>query len=457
MSEGKRRRAHLFVLAAAVLAAPSLWGFATSFGRTHPPREVEPEPAANAQLLFFTGDLRGYLHPCGCGGKKLGGLARRATYLRGHRKPGDLLVDLGNLTVGTRSLERHKLHYVLEALRVLEYDALVPGEGELAFGENFEAAVRGLGRPATICANLVYAESEAPVFPPWHIHRLTDHESVAIVGLITPYRQIPVRYSVLPPEDVLERVLEQLEGEGVTRVIAAGYLEGQLCLDLAARFPALVAVLGSCVPQGSPEPLRRGGAPVLLGGELGQYVAWTELDHEFGLGASGQAWLREDTSDDPQLAALVARHDEEAAQFGAVIAEEMVAALRGEGRVGSEACRECHAAEWDVWAASGHARAMMALSEKAQNENAHCLQCHLEDIASDGWRSVGGVGCEACHGGGAEHVRVARSGGKLGTPMVAAQSCTRCHDKANSPNYDFDAYWRAIAHGQSQDRRGKAK
>jgi hypothetical protein len=62
-------------------------------------------------------------------GGPLGGLPRRATYLAKARKPGDLLIDLGNLIEGIRPHERLKLSYILEGLKQLDYDLLVPGRG----------------------------------------------------------------------------------------------------------------------------------------------------------------------------------------------------------------------------------------------------------------------------------------------------------------------------------------
>ena len=119
-------------------AACTLVGGAVAWGAharaSDAPAEASALPAHKAGdtaafRLFFTADTRGHVHPCGCSEGQFGGLPRRATYLGKERRPGDLLLDLGNLVEGTRPHERLKLGYVLEGLRLLEYDLLVPGEG----------------------------------------------------------------------------------------------------------------------------------------------------------------------------------------------------------------------------------------------------------------------------------------------------------------------------------------
>ena len=44
--------------------------------------------------------------------------------------------------------------------------------------------------------------------------------------------------------------------------------------------------------------------------------------------------------------------------------------------VGSDACRSCHAKEYESWAASPHARALATLETKHKAGDANCLKCH---------------------------------------------------------------------------------
>src|SRR5262245_2810461 len=118
-------RAWLFA-AVVLLALP-----AACAGLRRPPASAElhdARPTDDVALrAFFTGDTAGFLAPCGCESGQYGGLARRATYLRAARRPGDLFVDLGNLVSGEGATQQAVLAYSLDGLVALRCDALVPG------------------------------------------------------------------------------------------------------------------------------------------------------------------------------------------------------------------------------------------------------------------------------------------------------------------------------------------
>lgn len=435
------------LLSGAALLSPLLLRGASGEDAAARPAAANPP----AWRIFFTGDTRGYIHPCGCDEGLFGGLPRRATYLAKARTPGDLLLDLGNLIEGTRPHERLKLSYVLQGLKLLDYDILVPGEGELALEEDFERVAAELERPKVICANLVRAGTKRRVFAPWSIHEMPGGTRLAVVGLTSTYQKLPACYTTLAPEDALREAMAALEGKADV-VVAAGYLEGKPALDLAAAVPRVAAVLASHVPRGTDDLLHRGGAPVMLGGERGQYVSSVRFTRG-GAAASGvRAWLGDDVPDAPALAALVRRHDKDAKQCGEAFARESFAAFREASWVGSVACAECHKDEYAVWEKSKHARAMTTLRERDQHENPNCMKCHLQDLpAGNGTHGVAGIGCESCHGGGQAHVVAMRQG----LPRVsmrtfteaAEESCAGCHDEANSPRFDGETYWARIAHG----------
>jgi hypothetical protein len=343
---------------------------------------------------------------------------------------------------------------MLGGFDALRYDVLVPGEGELALGADFEKAATALKSPVVLCANLLRACDGKPVFAPSVIKVLPSGKRVGIIGLTSPFQAVPSQYRVAPLEATLRENLAALVGKA-DAVIVAGFLDGKPALDLAVAFPKVTLVLGGRVPKGSPDLLRRGGAPVMLVGELAQYVAWVDLGEDFSATAGGQAWLPDSVADDPKLAALVDRHRAEATAMGPEFAREALATFRAEGRIGSAACNECHSKEHASWLASAHARAMEGLKAKGEEKNAACLKCHLQDLpaASNdaGADLVLGVGCESCHGPGHRHVEAVRSDGPTVSLKLmdrdVAMSCGRCHDHVNSPKFDLNTYGARVRHG----------
>ena len=94
---------------------------------------------------------------------------------------------------------------------------------------------------------------------------------------------------------------------------------------------------------------------------------------------------------------------------------------------------------------SAHAHSLATLEGKSMEGSADCLRCHVTGHDDPAGYLVnktdfGKVSCEQCHGHGTMHGEP----GFIAKPK--AESCTVCHDKKNSPDFNFAKYWNAIAH-----------
>jgi len=136
--------------------------------------------------------------------------------------------------------------------------------------------------------------------------------------------------------------------------------------------------------------------------------------------------------------------------------------------VGSATCASCHFDEHRRWAESAHAGAFETLSRanarSAQGDaqgDPNCQKCHTTGFGqptgwTEGHADLQAVGCESCHGPGADHV--AAAGRRPGSILrltekcdscVILQICGSCHDDANDPGFEFelDAKIDLIRHG----------
>ena len=111
----------------------------------------------------------------------------------------------------------------------------------------------------------------------------------------------------------------------------------------------------------------------------------------------------------------------------------------------SGACVNCHSDEFARWTLSGHARAWRALLERDATNNPECVACHstgfgepggLGELTAKNIRKFKGVQCEECHGPMKGHPNDPRA---KATP-VTEQACLRCHDEANSPDFNYEHY-----------------
>lgn len=92
--------------------------------------------------------------------------------------------------------------------------------------------------------------------------------------------------------------------------------------------------------------------------------------------------------------------------------------------VGTEACRSCHAAAYDTWSKTAHAKDFSNYSyhnERMVNmyteRNGYCQACHVVGYGKPGgfdkakpWpqqQALLRIGCEECHGPGSRHVSAA--------------------------------------------------
>jgi hypothetical protein len=147
---------------------------------------------------------------------------------------------------------------------------------------------------------------------------------------------------------------------------------------------------------------------------------------------------------------------------------------------GSAACADCHKSAHDVWADSGHARALTTLEEQSPRRDGdpECLSCHVVGWAPQKFQPYEGgfmgmaatphlaqQGCENCHGPAATHAAAER--GEVRVPAAELErlraelhlaiatpqdrqkvvnNCLECHDLDNSPKFDFDTYWPQVEH-----------
>jgi peroxiredoxin len=133
--------------------------------------------------------------------------------------------------------------------------------------------------------------------------------------------------------------------------------------------------------------------------------------------------------------------------------------------VGSEACKSCHAAEYETWSQNPHAGAAATLVAEDKGADADCLRCHTtgmgsaggfpSDAAAKDHADLARVGCESCHGPGGDHIvnevklgSIVSLGDKCDS-CVILQICGSCHDDANDPGFEFEVQDKidAIRHG----------
>jgi hypothetical protein len=453
-------------------------------------------PAPRA-VIVVTGELDGYIEPCGCTGKEnqKGGLSRRRNFLTALEQAGWPLVpvDLGGQVRRFGRQTEAKFQSIVDGLRAMRYRAVGFGPADLRLpAEELVAAVAAVGDQPTpfVGGNVGLLGIDAGITPRFRVVEVGGLR----IGLTTilgdaaaaQFRNDDVQ--VVPAAPALAEVARQIAEAGCDHQVLLAWATPDETRALAAAHPQfdIVATAGGAdEPPLEPQVLPGGGVLVELGHKgmfalaVGLFddparpirvqrvpldARWGEADDMIDLLATYQGKL-------------------ETLGFGGL----GIAPIRhpsGRRFAGSAACAECHAHAFEVWEGTTHASALTTLEEQMPRRDfdPECLSCHVVGWAPQRFEPFEGgftgmattphlahQGCENCHGPAAAHTAVERGDVRasaeerdrlrrelvltLSTPegrQKAVNNCLECHDLDNSPQFDFDEYWPLVEHNEPE-------
>ncbi|MEX0715145.1 MAG: multiheme c-type cytochrome [Planctomycetaceae bacterium] len=410
--------------------------------------------------ILVSGDTAGWIVPCGCAAGQSGGLSRRGALVeQAGRDAAVIVLDAGGAASGTSRYQRLKFEAILAGERRLNVAAHNLGGPEAALGPDYLRELAERSGAPFVSANLRDADGK-PVAEPFRIVEAAGRH-IAVVGVLSP-QYADARVNIDPPRQAVLDALRALPRK-VDWTVVLAYLPEPELRRLANELPEVDLVVGGPTGQ-SIAPERIGPALLASATNKGKFIVrleralpedegntagWTgsvvELTPEFPDDAAQQANLGE-------FRDLLARLDLPASETG--FAPLVPAAARGDYRVaGTESCIACHAADCRLWSESKHAHAWETLASAGAHVDAYCQQCHTTGYGlPEGFESPRAsanrvnVGCESCHGPSAAHAEAADPRTRR-TPFAAADQCVLCHDRENSPEFDYDRYWKRIRHG----------
>jgi hypothetical protein len=451
-----------------------------------------PDPRA---VVVVTGELDGYIEPCGCTGKEnqKGGLSRRHNFLRALAASGwpTVALDLGGQVKRFGRQTEAKFQSIVDGLRAMGYDAVGFGPGDLRLpAEELVAAVAPIGdRPTPyVSANVGLLGLDANITPRFRVVEAGGLKIgvTSVLGAKAAADLKNADVEVAPAERALEAVAADLAKAGCDHRVLLCFADPEETKALAARFPQFDVVAtagGADEPPLEPQKLPGGGLLLELGhkGMFAVVVAFCGAD---GKQVRTQRLpLDARWGESPDMITLLGTYQDKLESLG-FQGLGLVPIRHPTGRrfAGSAACAECHEKAFEVWQDSGHAKALTTLEEAKPRRDfdPECLSCHVTGWAPQRFEPFEGgfagaketphlahQGCENCHGPAAAHTAVERGDVRaseverdrlrqelvltLATPegkQKAVNNCLECHDLDNSPKFDFDEYWPGVAHSE---------
>jgi len=438
------------------------------------PRGTSTDSTAPRLRLRVSGNLEGYLMPCGCASGQLGGLARRVFRQKLDQRNIDLFLEGGNLLKKANELGESKLMAILEILENNGYHGLGIGPKDLLVDPDLVAGLLSFyPKLPALAADLVLADGKPwlmegkPVVHAFHEHKL-DHVTVRLASLTMalPAESKIEKFKLLAPATAWRKAMQGVAAETYRVLMVHADREVIKKLKLEPRPDLIIGVNHDYV-----EPKNRAdqanGVPLIYAGVHGRVL----LDVTLARGARGPMLTRmklvplkgsltaPSAMRDKDTSAIILGHRQTVKEDGLLAKLANQKDLpKGLGYVGSAACTDCHEEDSELCAEHAHSRAWQTLIDAEKREGwpvthyPECVSCHVVGygyksgfVSPDKTPKLLDVTCENCHGPGNQHVA---SDGDEPMWKVEVKTCTECHNFEHSPKFDYTKFWKMIEHGK---------
>ena len=398
----------------------------------------------------------------------MGGLTRIATLFRESATGEPLRVDAGDAIEGVADYQRIEHVAILKAFAELKYAAANIGHREAQLSLAQLRELRGKSPVPIISANLLDATTRQPVF---ETHRLLNTPArIAVVGVVDPRGMADTLGEGLVIEKMetsLSNLLPKLKAEADFIVLLA-FTDEQTLHSLAREFYELDVILGGNVAQPAQQLERENCSVILYTANQSRAVGTLGLKliepHRIEVREGEVVLVSDKIPEDRAIRQLATDYRAEIRRTKldlddpSKLGADMIPGVKaGADFAGSEACLACHVSAAGVWRASLHARAFATLVEREADADPNCIGCHTVGFGMpNGYRREFGaqklvnVGCESCHGPGAQHVAQRQRGETGGAKFrpLGAGDCQKCHHGEFSRPFDFDKFWPLVRHGK---------
>lgn len=369
-----------------------------------------------------------------------------------------LMVDGGDLFGRRNKNEQFQTRFLCEVTGDFGFDGIGLGEMDLNYGLPFlKEMIQKYDLPFT-SANVVDRATGELILPEYLVVEKNGIK-FGLVSVLGPNHKIitmtdtdsglDIKDPVATLREVLPRMRKEVDtvvllghlGEGDTETVIKEVKGIDICV-MGHTFRTLKTerIVDDTVILAAPHEGRfMGRADVFVNQPDGKVMAvevnLTSLDDK--------------VEDDPEMAVRLKDYKKSFDDFMAAKRADFPRDLGSdkESYLNSRSCKSCHEDVWAAYTKSKHSKAFTSIRNKGQSNEPECILCH-----TTGYRYKNGyaeerpfnqlvnVQCEACHGYGTEH---SRDGKWL---AQAKDSCVTCHDKKNSPEFDYATYWEKIKH-----------
>jgi len=427
----------------------------------------ENTTSESAINIIFTGEENGYLEPCGCSEKELGGLPKRHSLINLLKKKDEdwILLSLGDLPGKVGRQDEIKMETTLKALDQMGYAAHNIGEKDISMGIDLLGYLSQISSVDFVSSNIVNLNPQVLKIKPYVVKEIKIKEAtlkVGILGIVSPalindaYQEIEVVDPIVSLKPLLSRLSDKTD-----LLILLSHAEIEDSIKIAEIYPELDLIIsGHRVDRPGLYLKKVKDTYVIPVGEKGKYLGTITMLPKFSrtneerLSNSDLPSVEiislderfEDSSEIKMLLKIYQQRLKDEELLAQVFKSDLPSNLTF---IGNDDCAVCHNKIFKHWENTSHASAYETLVKAEHEYDPECIECHViglnyftgfETIEST--PKLQGVGCESCHGPGSSHKETQSKD----YGMVDADSCMICHEVEHSPNFQFKDYWQKIIH-----------
>ena len=258
---------------------------AASVAAASPAVQQRWRPARVAEL-YFTTEVAGYIEPCGCTTKPLGGLPRLATVVRQGRKA-RALVDAGNFLFPshgvdevTRAQHLLKADLLARAYRRLGVSAINVAPADLTEGLPFLKSLQSEGATPFVSANVVPVGDHRPEIARSYLRTVGDIK-VGLTGVTTPESVSGVEgVTALEYAPTVTAEVKLLRERGADVIAVLAHLSEPMARELAQTVDGIDLIIrapGTSIESAPGAPIQVGRTVIAEAGQQGQHVGRVTL------------------------------------------------------------------------------------------------------------------------------------------------------------------------------------
>ena len=269
-------------------------------------------------VILSTASVGGETITCGCQKKELGGLARRATFIKTERSknPATIVVDAGDFGSHLDFEPWMRTEFQVDMMSKLGYDVVTPGPSEMTLGLDKQRALYARApQIKVVSANIVDKKTQKPVWDDFAIvekggvkFAVTGVTDASFYKLKATQGQIKSDdFDFKDPKASLQRVIPQMRQQADVVVVLLHSGSGD-AKHMMEGISGADAVIVGHLPEYKFLPEVVGGTPLVQTGARGQYMGRLELNINgnkvVGHSGAAQAW-GETVAVDPEMDGIV--------------------------------------------------------------------------------------------------------------------------------------------------------